>query len=252
MPSNHRLHLKQLDYPHSNESHSTNNNTNKAGNKNNQTISRYIDNNRQLVFLPQLMVLLVVAGVIAGLVWIYAPTPESDNTIPTTPQLALEPTNQSSSLATNNTSTTSPTNKPKSSNPQPISTSDPSQTAVFNPTTAYAQKQIEDATYFLDGGCQAPRTRSCDLWKVDSFSGKSTLLQRNVAQTEAGQVNELKPSHVLRFAQTQAYPESISFILFTPDTGKTQLIVIETTSGNYQITQTREVIPGSEEYMSLI
>jgi hypothetical protein len=118
----------------------------------------------------------------------------------------------------------------------------------FEASKAYAQKRIGDVTYYLDGGCQAPRTNPCSLWRMDIFSGQVSLLKRDVALTAAGQAYEIKDNRSLRFATTQDYEAGVNLLFLDPASNQITLIRLSTKSQSYPITSDYDLTPGEEAY----
>jgi hypothetical protein len=122
----------------------------------------------------------------------------------------------------------------------------------FEPATAYSQKRIDDISYYLSGGCIAPRTTPCSLWKTDPDNGQHLLLKRDIALTGAGQAFELIQGTLIRFSNVQDYDQGINVIFVNTLTNSYTLIRVSTNTSQFAITNTIELIPGEDIYQKYI
>jgi len=123
-----------------------------------------------------------------------------------------------------------------------------SQSKDFDAATAFSQIKIDTNHYYLAGGCQAPRTVSCDLWKADAFSGKFKLLKQDIALTGTSQAYELQSTQSIRFSSTQDYKDGINIVYFDPTQNKTVLLRVSLNLSTIPVTSEIELNPGDQAY----
>lgn len=188
-------------------------------------------NFQRLRFLPQVLIGLVILGIVGIGVWFLTPNQYKSQEI-----LGI---NSNSPLTLTDISQEVKTIENEN---QPQENSD------FDTNTAFAQKKINGTTYFLDDGCQGPRTTSCDLWERDTFTGNVKMIKSDVALTGEGKAFEINSETLLRFANLQDYEEGINFIYFNRESKSATLIRVSTGNTTFSITSTIELIPGENSY----
>lgn len=123
-----------------------------------------------------------------------------------------------------------------------------SQTFYFNTSLAFSQKKIGDTVYYLDGDCQNGGDEPCKLWSIGVFEDNAKLLQKNIAATGKGEVNELKQSFSLNFAKTQDYKDGINFIYIDQISKNIKLIRIRTVNNQFDIINSQTLEPEHPNY----
>jgi hypothetical protein len=109
-------------------------------------------------------------------------------------------------------------------------------------------KHVDSYTYYLEGGCRSGENKSCNLWRVNNFSGVLEFLSQDVAQTNIGQQNELKGSQQIKFAKNQDIQNALNLIIVNWKNQYPDYKLITLDSNQWNIIQAFTIYPAQNMY----